>query len=368
MQRLFLRLLGTPAVYADETQLQFSRKKSIALLAYLAIEGGARGRDSLATLLWPACGQKQARTNLRTCLFDITAALGTGLLDSRRETVALIPGTFMADAIEFIRGVAPCPDHRADLACERCLPGLLGAVELYRGPFMEGFTLSDSEAFDDWETQRENEFGEAYAAALSRAAAWKESQGETDKAIELLGLLRRADPYDEEALRSLMRLCADSGRAALAVDRYREYESFAKKELGGEPEPETKALCEEISSRHHPAKQGSAMVGREEAEAEVRAALAGREVRLCTITGMGGIGKTRLARGIAASPGPKFRDGAIFVDLSAIGDAALVLPEIAATLRVSQRSMSDETIGARLAAHIGEKRMLLTLDNFEQVV
>ena len=368
MPRLSLRLLGTPIVCADETQIQFSRKKSIALLAYLAVEGGARGRDSLATLLWPACGQRQARTNLRTCLFDITAALGTGVLDSRRETVALIPGAFTADAIEFIRGAAPCPDHRADVACERCFPSLLDAVELYRGPFMEGFTLSDSEAFDDWETQRENEFGEAYAAALSRGAAWSEAHGEADKAIELLGLLRRADPYDEDALRSLMRLCADSGRAAAAIDRYREYKAFAKKELGGDPGPEIEALYEEISGRHHPAKPGSAMVGRGEAEAEVRAALASREVRLCTITGMGGIGKTRLAQGIAASPGPKFRDGAVFVDLSAIGDAALVLPEIAAALRVSQRSMSSETIGARLAAHIGERRLLLTLDNFEQVV
>jgi predicted ATPase/DNA-binding SARP family transcriptional activator len=361
-------LLGTPAVYSDEGQIQFSRKKSIALLAYLAIEGGACGRDSLATLLWPRCGQKQARTNLRACLFDISAALGTGVLDARRETVALIPDSIEVDAIELIRKAAPCPDHRADMACDRCVSGLLGAIELYRGVFMEGFTLTDSEAFDSWETERENEFGEAYAAALSRGAAWKETHGEAEKAIELLAFLRKADPYDEAALRSLMRLCADSGKAAMAIDRYREYKVFARKELGGDPEPETEALYEEIAGKHHPAKPGSAMVGRSDSEAEVRAALASSEVRLCTITGMGGIGKTRLAQAIVASPGPKFPDGAIFIDLSAIGDAALVLPEIAAALRVSQRSMAGETIGARLAAHIGEKRLLVALDNFEQVV
>ena len=367
MRRLSLRLLGAPIVFADETQIQLSRKKSIALLAYLAMEGGARGRDSLATLLWPACGQKQARTNLRTCLFDISAALGTGLLDSRRETIALIPGSITVDAIEFIRGAAPCPDHRSDDACDRCISSILGAVEMYGGSFMEGFTLSDSEAFDAWETERENELGEMYVSALSRGAAWKEAHGEADKAIEMLGLLRKADPYDEAGLRSLMRLCADSGRMALAIERYREYKAFAVKELGEDPEPETEALFAELASKHRTGKPGAAVIGRSEAEAEVRSALASREVRLCTITGMGGIGKTRLAQGIAASPARKFPEGMIFIDLSALNDPALVLPEIAAALRMSQRSMAGETIGARLAAHIGEKRLLLILDNFEQV-
>jgi len=355
-------------LYADTTRIHFSRKKSIALLSYLALQPGAHGRDTLATLLWPMCGQKQARANLRTCLFEITAALAPETMIAGRETISLLPNSLQADAVEFIRNLAPCPGHKADIACEACVPGILEAIGLYRGPFMAGFTLSDSEGFDEWETSRENELGEAYVSALSRAAAWHAAQGETTKAIEKLRLLRAADPYDEDALRSLMRFLAESGKAAAAIDIYREFETLARKDLGIGPEEETEALCREIKLDHVTPGLGTLIVGRTDAEAEIRATLMSHKGRLCTITGMGGIGKTRLARGIIASPGGYFPDGTVFVDLSAIADPAMVLPEIASSLHVSQRSLSKETIGARIAAHIGDRRFLLALDNFEQVL
>ncbi len=90
------------------------------------------------------------------------------------------------------------------------------------------------------------------------------------------------------------------------------------------------------------------------------------DTRLLTLTGPGGTGKTRLSIEIARRAAPSFADGAWFVDLSTIGDAALVPSAIATALRmreVPQRSTSDA-----LVDHVRDRSMLLVLDNFEQVL
>jgi predicted ATPase/class 3 adenylate cyclase len=102
--------------------------------------------------------------------------------------------------------------------------------------------------------------------------------------------------------------------------------------------------------------QPSPLVGREGELDEVQALV--RAHRLVTLTGAGGSGKTRLGLQVAADLTAEFKDGVFWVPLAALTDSELVLPTIAATL------------GARdgLAEHIDEKRMLLLLDNLEQIV
>jgi predicted ATPase/class 3 adenylate cyclase len=102
--------------------------------------------------------------------------------------------------------------------------------------------------------------------------------------------------------------------------------------------------------------QPSPLVGRERELEEVKSLV--RERRLVTLTGAGGSGKTRLGLQVAAELTQEFADGSFWVPLAALTDSKLVLPMIAAT------------VGARegLSEHIGEKRMLLLLDNLEQIV
>ena len=90
------------------------------------------------------------------------------------------------------------------------------------------------------------------------------------------------------------------------------------------------------------------------------------ETRLLTLTGPGGVGKTRLALQVVAAAVDRFPDGVWFVGLSAIADPDLVAPTVAKVLNV--REAGDQPIPDRLQAELREKRLLLVLDNFEQVV
>src|SRR5262249_3459930 len=107
------------------------------------------------------------------------------------------------------------------------------------------------------------------------------------------------------------------------------------------------------------------LVGRARELATARDLLGG-PVRLLTLTGPGGIGKTRLALALAAESVAAFPHGAWFVDLAALGDASLVAPTIAQVL--GMRGVGARPARAGLAESLRPRRLLLVLDNFEQVL
>jgi non-specific serine/threonine protein kinase len=108
------------------------------------------------------------------------------------------------------------------------------------------------------------------------------------------------------------------------------------------------------------------LVGRERELADVRERLLDPAVRLLTLTGPGGTGKTRLALAVAAELLDVVRDGVWLVDLALLHDSALVIPSIAHALGVQEQP--HEPLGATLARSLRDKHALLVLDNFEQVV
>jgi predicted ATPase len=112
--------------------------------------------------------------------------------------------------------------------------------------------------------------------------------------------------------------------------------------------------------------QLTSYIGREKEVAMVAQLLLRDDVRLLTLTGPGGIGKTRLGLQVAAELSDHFVDGVYFVNLAPISDPAFVLPTIAQTLGV-QESASHQMLDI-LQAVLQERQMLLVLDNFEQVV
>ena len=112
--------------------------------------------------------------------------------------------------------------------------------------------------------------------------------------------------------------------------------------------------------------QPTPFLGREQEVAAIGGLLHREDVRLVTLTGPGGMGKTRLALQVAADVSELFKSGVFFVNLAPISDPALVLPTIAETLTI--REGSGRTLLERLTEELRQRPMLLLLDNFEQVV
>ena len=119
------------------------------------------------------------------------------------------------------------------------------------------------------------------------------------------------------------------------------------------------------SERSNLPAQLTPLIGREREIDAVQGLLRRTEVRLLTLTGPGGVGKTRLALRVAEDLANDFADGVYFVPLAAIGDPELVIPTVAQTLGL--REAGERPPLELLEAHLSDKRLLLVLDNFEHV-
>jgi predicted ATPase/class 3 adenylate cyclase/DNA-binding CsgD family transcriptional regulator len=112
--------------------------------------------------------------------------------------------------------------------------------------------------------------------------------------------------------------------------------------------------------------QPTPFLGRDHEVAVLRDLLRREEVRLVTLTGPGGTGKTRLALQVAAEVSDQFKSGVFFVNLAPISNPALVVPTIAEALVI--REESGQALLEQLTEHLHQRQMVLLLDNFEQVV
>jgi DNA-binding SARP family transcriptional activator/pimeloyl-ACP methyl ester carboxylesterase len=247
-----LSLLGVPRLERDTETLPIPRRKTLALLAYLAVTGGSHSRDALATLLWPEHDQSSALANLRRELSRLKGALGEQALIADRLQVELNPQAgFWLDVAAFQaqlkEGLGHA--HSQDSLCSECLETLHNAVVMYSSDFMAGFSLPDAPGFDEWQFFQAEELRRSLADALWRLIESYTSRGEYAQAIPFTRRWLSLDPLNEPAHRRLMQLYAWSGQQSAALRQYQECQRILQEELSIEPEAETQALYAAIKKR-----------------------------------------------------------------------------------------------------------------------
>ena len=161
---LIIRLLGPLEIAVDGRPVVVDTRKALAIVALVAAEGRPFARDELAAMFWPEADDEAARGALRRTLSALrTAIAGAGVVIGRSQ-VALDPTTATVDLIELER--LADSDRAADLEA---------AAALARGPFLAGFALRDSPAFDDWQATR--------AVRVERAEQADEEGGWRDRHV-----------------------------------------------------------------------------------------------------------------------------------------------------------------------------------------
>lgn len=361
MNKRYLQLLGVPHVACDEGDVpRFRSQRTIALLGYLVAERRVLTRAGLAALFWPDEPVDKGKANLRRELHNLAQIL-PDCWETDRVQVAFVPANQTTVDLDVLQQHADAGEWQA-------------AAELLRGDFLEGINLDENPEFESWLLGERERWRQQTEQSLNRAVDQLERQGAYRQAIKFAQRLLQLMPWQEETHRRLMRLLALSGQRSAALKQFARCQQALAEELGVEVSADTLALYERIkttptwSLNNIPAVT-TPLIGREQEVATLAAMVTNPEIRLVTITGMGGMGKTRLALGVAWQLAEgHFRDGVVFVALAAVESGEQAVTAIAQALRFPFSEQNPRTPHQQLVDYLRVKELLLILDNCEHLL
>ncbi|MGH7390927.1 MAG: ATP-binding protein [Candidatus Rokuibacteriota bacterium] len=233
---LVVNLLGGFSVSRGgrDVSLSFKRRKTLALLGYLAAAPDrTHSRSKLAALLWGERGEAEARHALRQSLFELRTALarmGRDAVRADTELIGISRAGVTSDVAAFQR-----------LASESAPAALEAAAALYRGDLLEGFSVGES-GFDEWLGAERAHLHQRAIDVLRRLLGHCIDSGAREDAIAAATRLLALDPLDEPIHRTLIRLHAEGGRRGAALRQYEACVAILRRELDVEPEAETREL------------------------------------------------------------------------------------------------------------------------------
>ncbi|MGH7571594.1 MAG: ATP-binding protein [Gemmatimonadota bacterium] len=341
--------------------------KRLALLVYLAVAEprGFHRRDSLLSLFWPELSEKRARNALNKTLHFLRSNLGGDVVVSRGSVdVGLDPASVWCDAVALKEALE---DGR-----------LVEAIELYEGPFLEGFHVSEAAEFGHWIDRQREHLELGYAAALQELAVGAAERGNRTASVELWRKLVDLDSSNSRAVIGLMEALESIGERAAALQQAEEFATLLREEFEAEPDIEVEAFADRLrraprafappdeETLYNLPWQPTTLVGREREAAMLRQMIEDPTVRLITLTGPGGAGKTRLAIHVAGEIVERFPDGVFFVNLGTLRDAGLVGVTIARTIGLILEPGAE--VLDSLRSSLKRRRCLLVLDGFETVL
>jgi predicted ATPase/DNA-binding SARP family transcriptional activator len=347
-------------------------RKGLWLLALLTLRHDRPvERDWLAGTLWPDMDQSQAFANLRPIVSELRNGLGSQkerLQSPGRHTLRLELSDAEVDVLQFDSAIKS--GQLADLE---------QAIELYKGPLLEGCT-------EEWVFQERNARELSYLQALQQLGETALEAGNYATASSYYQRVANLDPWSDAARQGWMEALSQSGDRNAALQVYREFVEFLRNDPYASPDEATTALYVRLRAEARGQSRPQAvevtkppavvptmtgylphpltdLIGREEECLEVADRL--RHSRLVTLTGMGGMGKTRLAIAVARGVVNEYADGVWLVALEGLTDAKQVLPQIASVLGL--REEGGRSLLQNVTEHLRKKRLLLVLDNCEHL-
>jgi predicted ATPase/DNA-binding SARP family transcriptional activator len=366
-------ILGSLRVEIDGVDVSPQAPKSRSLVALLAVHAGnVVSSDRLIDELWPELEVDRARRVLWVRIAELRASLRRA--GAEEVVVSAAPGYCLdiapeaVDSGRFAALVRHAAAHRAGDDHVAAARVLREALAIWRGP-----PLDDAQGCLALEAESRR-LADAYVDA---AEEWLDAELRCGRHIQVLPAARRLvaeHPLHERLSAHLARCLDRAGRGVEAVRVCREIRARLAAELDLEVGDEVARLERELTGpRPATGDAGSVrlplaltrFVGRERELSEVAALWA--DHRVVTLTGVGGVGKTRLAVQSAAKRLDRHRDGVRLVELAPLRDDDAVPGAVATALGLGVAGEPDETIGA-VAAWIGGRSLALVLDNAEHVV
>ncbi len=367
------RLLGPIEVVGDGHPLSLGGPKQRALLALLLLRANrAVGTDELIEALWPLRPPDAARRSLEVYVSRLRKLLnrdGAQVISARPPgyLAHVEPGQLDVDRFE----------HLKEAGCRAAAGGspaegarlLAEALALWRGA-----PLADL-AGEPFVRSASAQLEHARLAVLETRIDAELQLGRHRELVAELGDCLEVDPYHEGLRRRFMLALYRSGRQAEALATYRRFRVRLGDELGLQPTRELRDLEQAIlrqdpflelgRARGRLPAPASPLVGRDGELACLRKLIEG-DVRLLTLTGPGGVGKTRLAIALAERVAPRFSDGAYFIDLAPLADPRLLAATIVDALSLVKAP--DEAPLDALVRQLRGRTLLLVLDNFERLL
>ncbi|MDQ3875521.1 MAG: tetratricopeptide repeat protein, partial [Actinomycetota bacterium] len=375
------RILGPLDVYREDGRVRLGGRRQRAVLALLLLNANRRvSTDELIDALWPESPPPTASTAVQVVVSRLRKLLEPSDGDGRPQVLLTQPGGYLLrverDELDVYRWERLVSAGREALAQDRF--GLAARLLREALGLWRGTPLADLR----YESFARNEIDRLEELRLTALEDRIEADLSLGREVELVGELEgliREHPLRERFRQQLMVALYRCGRQAEALAAYRDARRTLVETLGIEPGTELQELERGILNQDprlaSPRAQAKAshplpvpatpLVGRDAELDTVVRTLRRPDVRLVTLTGPPGTGKTRLALEAAVALADEFERVA-FVALASVADPALVASEIAQALGLHEAG--GEALVETLADSLRDRRVLLVLDNFEQVL
>jgi predicted ATPase/DNA-binding SARP family transcriptional activator len=390
MAHLSLGMLGSLQVLIGDTPVtMLESDKVCALLVYLAVEADRpHRRESLVGLLWPDYPEQVARHNLRQALFNLRLAIGdrtakpSYLLISRDTIQFNRASDFSLDLDQFNTIFHTRVEDRSQGIEDSSIRAvqLEEMVKLYRGEFLQDFSLEDSAEFEEWALVQRESLHQHVLDACRDLANYYALHGDFPAARRHALRQLELDPWREEAHCQMMRALALDGQRSAALAQYETCRRVLAEGLGVEPSANTRELVEQIRTGKLKTKDESpssiptapihnlpvsltSFLGREQELIDLDWLIANPKCRCISLVGPGGIGKTRLALQTGEQHQADFAHGVAFIPLAPVGSVEAAIPAIASAIHLYFYGPNDPKV--QLLNYLCEKQMLLILDNVE---